>query len=85
MQCSRICAEDGHETFRDPATGQPTDVRPAEAAWLSLWDEEYEHEYFFNELTNVRGFMLRFAALACLRGRRACSAQVSVCMMSLQL
>lgn len=48
-----MTTEDGHETDRDPATEQPQDVRPAEAAWLSLWDEEYEHEYFFNEITNV--------------------------------
>jgi hypothetical protein len=48
-----LCIEEGHETYRDPTTGQPLDTKPAEAAWLSLWDDEYEHEFFFNEVTNV--------------------------------
>lgn len=38
-----VNAEEGTETYVDPKTGQPTDVKPAEAAWLSMWDEEYEH------------------------------------------
>jgi hypothetical protein len=53
--------EEGHETYRDPATGQPLDTKPAEAAWLSLWDDEYEHEFFFNEVTNESRWTLPYS------------------------
>lgn len=43
--------EEGRESYIDPATGKITDVRPAEAAWLSLWSETHEQEYFYNEIS----------------------------------
>ena len=46
-------AEDGNEFYIDPKTKQRTDQRPEAEAWISLYDEERERNYYFNELTNV--------------------------------
>lgn len=52
--CFGSCdAEEGGESYIDPRTGKPTDAKPVEAAWLSLWSEAHETEYFFNEITKV--------------------------------
>ena len=52
MLCAR--ADDGNEFYVDPKTKQRTTQRPEAEAWISLYDDDRERNYYFNEVSNVR-------------------------------
>ncbi len=58
LHTGRACAEDGNEYYTDPKTKQRTAQRPEAEAWISVYEDDRERSYYFNEVSNVRVQML---------------------------
>ena len=58
LHAGRACADDGNEYYIDPKTKERTAQRPEAEAWISVYEDDRERSYYFNEVSNVRVLML---------------------------